>query len=427
MKYAIKNVFTAAYSNGLTLIQKCDIAIEGDRITAVGQIPEGFVPDRVIDGSEKFAIPGLINAHTHSYMTLLKNYADDLPFEEWLFQRIMPKEDMMSSEDGYHGALLACCEMLKTGTTCFLDMHMFPGQVAQAALDCGIRAVLSRGLVGDEDEGAKRRLDEALSEMEQYRDEKLLTFKLAPHAIYTCGEKLLKKARDQARDLGIGLHMHISETRKEYDDCIAAHGCSPVQYLKRIGLFEVPVVAVHCVYLDAADIQTLAETGASVATCPISNLKLANGVAPVPAMLDAGINVCLGTDGSSSNNALNMFRELNVLSVLHKGITHDPQSVSAAHGFEMATHAGGVALGFGDQLGRIACGALADLVLIDLCRPEFTPRNDLIASLCYGASGGGVDTVFVGGELVLENGCLTKMDETEIYRKAAESANRLGL
>ncbi len=411
MNILIKNI--TMLRNGQT--EKGDICISGDRIVSCGVCAENFVPDKTIDGTDKLAMPGLINCHTHSYMSHFRNLADDLTFEKWLFESISPREDKMTPEDGYWGAMLSCMEMIKSGTTCFMDMHMFPKMTASAADKLGMKAVMTRGLTGSSrtDEGGLRRLREHFEEEEAFKDNPRISFKLGPHAIYTCSRDYLELVIEKAHETNREIHIHLSETVNEVQNCMKEHGKSPVEYLDELGMFDIKTCAAHCVHLFDEDIDILAERGVSVIHNPKSNLKLANGIAPVDRLLEEGINVCIGTDSQASNNTLDMFAEMNYAALLHKGTTGDPTICSARAVLDMATVNGARALGLADT-GKIEEGFKADIVILDLRRPEFYPRNDLAASLVYSAKGI-ADTVIIDGDIVLEKGILTRFDEEEIY------------
>ncbi len=388
-----------------------DIAVTDGVIVSMKGAPEGFVPDTVIDGTGKLCMPGLINAHTHAYMSLFRSYADDVAFDDWLFGRILPKEDTLTPEDAYWGTMLSCIEMIKSGTTTFCDMHLFPGIPAKAARDAGMRAVITRGLTGSD--GGERRIGEALAEWNDLKHDPLLSCMLAPHAIYTCDEPFLRRVKQVAEQTGLPINIHLSESEKEITDCLAAHGVSPVEYLAKLGLFEHKTLAAHCVHLSELDIMLLAERGVSVAHNPKSNLKLANGIAPVKQMLDAGVNVCLGTDGAGSNNALNMFSEMNFACLLPKGINKEGAVVSAKEVLRMATVDGAKALAL-EGVGELKAGMQADIAILDLNRVSFCPLHDVAGALCYAANGSEVETVIIGGEIVMQNGVLTKIDEEEV-------------
>lgn len=428
MNIQIQNADVLLFDRGeKPFLRRCDLFVGEGRIAGIGEAPADFQADRVLDGTHRLAMPGLINCHTHAYMTLMRNVADDLLFDEWLFGNISPIEDKLISEDGYWGSLLGCMEMLRSGTTCFLDMHMFPGQSVRAARESGMRAAISRGLVGSgDDEGGSRRLREALGEMEEARGDSRFTFLLAPHAIYTCDEAYLRRVTDAAKEHGLRLHIHVSESRNEIENAKKQYGASPVEYLARIGLFDVPTVAAHCVHLSERDMDILAEKNVNVVTNPVSNCKLANGFAPIPALLARGVNVCIGTDGAASNNTLNLFREMGFVSLVHKGVTGDPLAVGAADTLRMATLAGARALGLEERIGSIEVGKRADIVLLDTDCPQFSPRNNLISALAYSVNGSEVDTVLVDGEIVLEHRAFPGIDEERVRYEVNRITEKFG-
>ena len=431
MKILLKNISAAVpgVMLGFPQIQQCDIGIEGDRISFVGDTPADFIPDRTINGADKLVIPGLINAHTHAAMTLLRHRADDLPFMTWLFDHIIPMEDRLQDGDCYWGTLLGICEMLRSGTTCFNDMYMFIDDIARACAEGGIRAVLSRGLLGEsrDDPAGLSRLDDVTKEINQFHgaNNGRLTFALAPHAPYTCSPDYVKLIAERAKELGLGIHTHISESRDENAQIAEKYGMTPFEYFESLGLFELPVLAAHCVHLTESDIAIAAKHNVSVATNPISNLKLSNGAAPVKKLLAAGVNVALGTDGAASNNSLNMIRELGYLCLVHKGVNEDAECVPAARGLRIATMGGARALSLADQIGSIEPGKKADLAILNLNHSHFTPRSNLLAALCYGAQGNEVETVLVDGEILLENGAPTRLDEERIRWEAQRIAERI--
>jgi 5-methylthioadenosine/S-adenosylhomocysteine deaminase len=396
-------------------------------IASLDNEPAGFKADKTIYGSGKLLMPGLVNAHTHVYMTIFRNCADDLTFNDWLFGRIMPLEDKLTPEDCYWGTLLGFMEMLSTGTTSFNDMYPIAGASARAASETGIRAVLSRGLTGgtNDVEGGQRRFREAFGEIEKWKGHENISFMLAPHAPYTCDEGYQAEVAREAKRLGVRVHTHISESRAEIETIRKDYGCTPPELMDRTGLLTPKTVAAHCVHLTDGDIALLAERGVSVATNPVSNLKLANGVAPVPKLMASGVNVALGTDGASSNNTLNMFKDLSVLSILHKGMTGDPQAVTAREALGIATKNGAQALGL-QNVGEIRAGYKADLVILDPDRPNLQPLNDPVAALCYSASGTEVETVLVGGKILMENRCFTTIDKDRVLSEVNKTCERIG-
>lgn len=425
MKTLIKNVTALIRKgDGKYVTRVTDIRIDGDTIVSVSKSNASFVPDKMIDGTNKLAIPGLINAHTHAYMTCFRGLADDLPFSEWLFERIMPNEDRLTDEDAYEASLAGCLEMLKSGTTCYLDMHMFKGMSAKASIDTGIRCVLSRGLVGSgDDEAGTTRLAQAFDEMETFSSCPALSFALAPHAIYTTDADFLKKVASLAKKHSLPVHIHLSESVNEVEECRAKTGMTPVEYLDSLGFFENRVIAAHCANLTDNDIRILAERKVNVVLCVRSNMKLGNGIPSIKKLHDAGVNLCLGTDSAGSNNTLNLFAEIAAVSLISKGVERSPVCITAPQVLDMATYNAAQALGL--DSGVIAKGKKADIALLDLESPAFVPANDLVSSLCYSANGSEVDTVIVGGNTVVENGRLLSMDEKEIIKRVSKIIPRL--
>ena len=402
-----------------------DIFIEGSDIVGIDETPEGFSADEVIDGSRRLTIPGLINAHTHTYMSMMRNVADDLSFTDWLFGTIEPIEDRMEPEDAYWASLLGQIEMIKSGTTCFNDQQMHIGQTTRAVVESGMRSIICRGLVGGERDLDERRIREALRERDAFAGCDRLTFRLGPHAPYSCGPGYLRGVAEVAKREGMGVHIHIAEGQVESDNMLRDHGCTPVEYVRDAGIFEMPTIAAHCIRVSESDRAILAENGVSVVTNPASNMKLGNGFAPVPEMVAEGINVCLGTDGAASNNAQNMFREMGLLALIHKGTHGTPQCISADEVLDMATRNGAKALGL--NTGSIEVGRKADLALLDLGAPSLTPLNNPVAALAYSANGSEVTDVIIDGRTVMRDRELTTIDEESVRCEIARICERLGL
>jgi len=404
----------------------CTVRTDGGVIASVTPGADSLTADKVISGSGKMLIPGLVNAHTHAAMTLFRNCADDLLFNDWLFGRIMPMEEKLTGEDCYWGTMLAIMEMLRSGTTAFIDMYYFLDHLVRAVDETGIRAVLSRGLTGgaDDPSGGEYRLRDALDAVSRWKGYDNISFMLAPHAPYTCDEGFQREVAVEAARLGLWINTHISESLAEIETIRGKYGCTPVELLDRNGLLSDTTVAAHCVHITDSDIEILAARGVHVVTNPVSNLKLANGVAPVPALLRAGVSVSLGTDGAASNNSLNLFRELAMLSLIHKGVNHDALAVTAAEGFSIATKNGAAAMGRHDA-GEIKPGNAADLVILDLDRPNMQPLSDPIAALAYSAYGSEVETVIVGGKVLIENNEFLTIDSERVVYEANRIFNRI--
>jgi len=424
MNIRIKNIDALMSGENGYFIENCDIYISNDKIISIGDEPQGFVADKVIDGNKKLAIPGLINAHTHSYMSVFRNIADDLSFSDWLFGRILPLEDKLTPEDMYWGAMLGCMEMIRTGTTCFVDMNLHMDSVISAVTNSKMRAVLSRGLVGEGDnEGGRVRLAENLGAYLNCKNDKI-SFLLGPHAPYTCDCDYLKIVAEAAKKHSLGLTIHLSESTDEIENIKKQHGMSPIELMEKCGLFEVPTLAAHCVHLSDNDIDILARNNVSVATNPKSNLKLANGVAPLVKLHERGVNITIGTDSAASNNTLNMFLEMNYAALLHKGINQNPTVTKACDIFSYATENAAKALNRND-LGKIAVGMSADITILDIDTPQFYPRNNLLSALVYSANGNEVDTVIIGGDIVMENKEINTMDVERVYFECEKVIKRI--
>ncbi len=428
MGIVIKDALVVLPQGEEDVIRETSLYIEGDRIAAIGDKPAGFVEDKVIDGKDRLVIPGLINCHTHSYMSFMRNVADDLSFMDWLFGTIDPIEQQMTDEDTYWGANLAIIEMMKSGTTCFNDMQMNIHQTTRAVKESGMRAVICRGLVGSgNDEAGQSRLRQAYEERDAAKDCDRLTFKLGPHAPYTCDDEFLKIVAAEAKKEHMGIHTHLSESESEISQIQEKYGCTPIALAEKCGIFDVPAIVAHCVQVTDEDIDILKRKNVSVVTNPASNMKLGNGFAPVAKMLEKGVNVCLGTDGAASNNCLNMFHELSLLTLIHKGTGRTPQCVSAREGFRIATINGARALGLEKEIGSIEVGKKADLAVLDLNTPSLTPRNNLLAGLSYSANGSEVDTVIINGQVTMEGRRILTMDEQLVYDKIQDIIVRMGL
>lgn len=376
-----------------------------------------------IDGQNKVAMPGFINLHNHVSMSLMRSYADDMPLMPWLNDKIWPFEAKLNGDDIYLGARLGIAEMLLGGTTTFVDMYWHSDRVAEAVLEMGIRGVVCPTFVGANYDNFE---PEAIRMAEKYGLKSgRVQVMLAPHAAYTCPPDTLKKALKIADQYGLGIQIHVSETLDEQRMIREQYGKTPVAHLRDVGLFERPVLAAHCVYVDEADMEIMAKYGASVAHNPQSNMKLASGIAPVSRMLEAGVNVGIGTDGPSSNNDLDMWEELRTASLLQKVSTSNPCALTAYETLRMATVYGAKAIGREGELGVIAPGALADLMLVDLRRPHLSPQNDLIANLVYCGKASDVDTVIVDGSAVVEGGKLLTADADTLCSEAGERVNEI--
>ncbi|MEM4523832.1 MAG: amidohydrolase [Archaeoglobaceae archaeon] len=375
-----------------------NIVIEGNRISYIGEKKDKS--DIVIDARGLAAIPGLFNAHTHAAMTIFRGYAEDMPLQEWLEKKIWPAEMRLNERIVYLASKLACIEMLKTGTTFFLDMYFFPSATARAVEETGIRACISSAFFdffnSEILEASLKRVEKELKELEKFK----VMRAIAPHAVYTVSIEGLKISAEMAKEKGVFLHFHLAETEKEVVDFRKKHGKGIVQVLDEIGFLSSNLFCAHGVWLESGEIEVLAKRSANVVHCPTSNMKLGVGRAMnYPEMRKFGLNVLLGTDGAASNNSLNMFSEMKFCALLQK-FSYGAESFKAFEALKMATENAGKA--FGIKAGRIEENWLADIVLVDLKQVQSTPCHDLIANLVYTAPI--VDTVIVDGKVVVENG-----------------------
>ncbi len=401
-----------------------DVLIEGNRFKAIGR---GLTApaEQVIDGQGKAMLPTFVNMHTHAAMTLLRSYADDLELHDWLTNYIWPLESKLTEEDIYHGARLACLEMIRSGTTCFNDMYWHFHGTARAVEEMGLRAMLSSVFIDFSDSARaeeQRKLTKTLyyREAEQYSDR--INLALGPHALYSCSEKSLRWIHDFAEENELLIHIHISETVKEVDDCLAQYGLRPVQWLDKIGLLGPNVIAAHVVHVNNAEIGILADRGVKVVHNPVSNMKLASGSFPYGRMIANGVEVLLGTDGCSSNNNLDMMEEMKIAALHAKLLLNDPTALPTQSVFEMATVRGARALGF--ECGEIAEGKLADCMLVDLSNHRLVPGYHLIDDIVYSADSSCIDTVICDGRVLMQGGKVP--GEAEIVAEARKYASRFG-
>lgn len=420
MKILIKgaNVLQPDYSTDIA-----DIAVENDKIAAVGNIPEGFVADHIIEGKDHFAVPGLVNAHTHASMTLLRSYADDMELMDWLNNKIWPLEAKMKEQDIRIGAQLALVEMIRTGTTAFADMYgPWMEIVADETIGAGIRGILSRGAIGFMP-GAMKTLEENVELFRNYHGsgDGRISVLLGVHAPYTCPPDFCQAAAKASVENGINVHIHMSETQAEIKEIQEKYGKRPFKYIEDTGLFQRPSIAAHCVWLDDEDLAIMKKHQVTPVHNPGSNMKLASGVAPVPWLLAQGVQVALGTDGASSNNNLDMLEEVRLAAMLHKVKELDPLAVDAAQALRMGTEYGAKALWL-DNVGKIEAGAKADIVLYDMRRPEWCPRHNLVSLLVYSANSSSADTMLCNGRIIMEKGELKTMDEEKILFEANKCA-----
>ncbi|TMH86857.1 MAG: TRZ/ATZ family hydrolase [Betaproteobacteria bacterium] len=389
------------------------VAIREGRIEAILPAREArarFREHEPIDLPDRVLIPGLVNAHTHAAMTLMRGLADDLPLMRWLHEHVWPAETQhVSREFVRDGTLLACAEMLRGGVTCFNDMYFFPEAALEAALAAGLRS--AHGIIVIEFPSAYASdpadyLREGLAIRDRYRDHELVSFCLAPHAPYTVSDATFRQVATLAAELDLPVHVHLHETVDEIERSVSEYGVRPIERLRRLGLLGPNLIAVHSVHVTAEEIQLLSRHGCSVVHCPSSNLKLASGFAPVAALLKAGINVALGTDGAASNNRLDLFQEMRSAALLAKAVSRDAEAMPAHAALRAATLAGAQALGIAATTGSIEPGKAADLVAVSMSAPELAPCYDPVSQLVYAAGREHVTHVFVNGQLLVLDGAL---------------------
>lgn len=398
------------------------VAFENGKITYVGEVPEDLSKyDEVIDAQGNYVLPGLVNTHGHSPMSLLRGYADDLPLQQWLEEKMWPMEGQFTPEHVKWGAYLSIVEMLRTGTTTFVDMYDGMDEVAMAVEVSGIRARLSRGIIGfGSEESREEKLKESVQFVQDWENQAngRITTMLSPHAPYTCPPKYIEQIAAKSAEIGVPIHIHMSETRFEVDQNVKDFEARPVKHLQKLGVFDRPTLVAHAVHVNDEEIDILADYDVKVSHNPISNLKLGSGIAPVPKMLGKGVTVSLGTDSSASNNNLDLFEELRQVALLHKGIHNDPTLVSAEQALRMATIEGADAVWLREQIGSLEVGKEADFVVLDANQVFFQPKNDPISHVVYSASGRDVKDVFVQGKQVVRNReCLT-VDEEKVIHEA---------
>lgn len=402
------------------------VAIRHGRIIGVLERSEAerrFPDAPQADRPTHVAMPGLINTHTHAAMTLFRGLADDLPLQEWLGQHIWPAEQRWAGPEFVRdGTELAVLEMLRGGTTCFNDMYFFPDQVAQVALETGIRAMVGMIVIEQPTAWAStvdEYFDKGLAVHDQFRGHPRVHTAFAPHAPYTVGDETLRRVRRLADELDAPVHMHVHETVDEVRAAVADRNQRPLARLAELGLVSPVLAAVHMTQLTGDEIGMLAEAGASVVHCPESNLKLASGFCPVAGLAEAGVNVALGTDGAASNNDLDMFGEMRTAALLAKTVAGDPAAVRAADALAMATLNGARALGLAEETGSLVAGKAADVICVDLAHPATQPVYHPLSQVVYATTRDQVSDVWVDGEALVADGRLTRAHTDDVVARAA--------
>ncbi len=424
----IKNATILPMDDAMSTLYGSCIAIKDRKIIDVGKC-EGTEAAKVIDCTGKVCVPGLVNSHTHAAMSLLRGVADDLPLDVWLTKNIFPLEAKYVDREFVRlGVELAAAEMIRSGTTMFLDMYYYAEEAAQVVEKAGIKGVFAEALV-DFPTPNEKSVSGCLSYNERFIGKWNGSLNIypcmVPHTIYTCSPDLLKEVKKISGKYDLPLHIHLSETKKEVEDCLSKTGMTPVNYLKSLGFLGPKTSFAHYVHPRKGEYEVLREFGISVVHCPESNMKLASGIAPVSEMIKEGINVCIGTDGPASNNNLDILEEISTCAKMQKVLTGDPTAVDARTALRMATINGAKAFGLDAITGSIEKDKLADICIIDLNKPHLTPVYDHFSHLVYCAGGSDVDTVISNGIVIMENGKLLTIDEEEIMDKARYFSERI--
>lgn len=409
-------------------VKKGSLLIQNEKIVEISDKIDSKNAEKVIDAEGKILMPGLVNTHTHSPMTLMRGLADDMPLDTWLNDHIWPVEANLNGEHCYAGALLACAEMIKSGTTCFNDMYFFMDHVAKAVDESGLRGVLSHGMIDFGDETKRK---------EEFKESRRIIKKChntadgrikvsyGPHSPYTCSKELLQEVKKESEKFKVGIHIHISETQKEISDVIEAQGKRPFEYLDEIGFLDDNVTAAHAVWVSENEINIINDRNVKISHNPASNMKLSSGISPVKKLHDKGICISLGTDGAASNNNMDMLEEMKIATLLQKVSTMDPTAMNAEDTFKMATLNGARALGLEKEIGTIEVGKKADIALVDMKTPKLTPIRNPVSHIVYSANGWDVNTVICNGELLMENRKLITLDENELLRIAEDASEDL--
>lgn len=419
----------AADGDGYRWLKNAYLGIEGSVIDYLGQERPKKAYDEEKDLSRRLLIPGLVNCHGHTAMTLLRGVGSDLPLQEWLFDKMMPIEDRFTEQDIRTGNALALLEMISTGTTSYSDMYFHTETAVENAVEAGIKANLCRPNQCFDEHETYAQNTRAKESLQLFRTcdglaEGRIRIDFAIHAEYTNFPHIVEAYSADCKALGGRMHIHLSETRKEHDECVEKYGKTPARWFYDLGTFDSPTFAAHCVWVTEEDLALMKEKGVSPVHNPTSNMKLGSGFAPIPRMLELGLNVALGTDGAASNNNLNLMEEMHLAAVLHNGFTHDPTLMKPAQVLNMATRNGARLQGRTDT-GSLEVGKKADIVAIDLDRPHLCPNIDPLALVTYSAQGADVVMTMVDGRILYENGEFLTLDADRILHEARSCAERL--
>ncbi|AUS10424.1 N-ethylammeline chlorohydrolase [Laceyella sacchari] len=425
------NATVATMKDGAEVLKQGALGVEDDKITYVGEVPEPQVQeqfDEIIDCSGKAILPGLVNTHGHAAMTLLRGYADDLPLQTWLEEHMWPLEAKFTHVQVQAGTALAAVEMIRSGTTCFMDMYDHMDAVAHVVEESGMRARLTRGVIGlCSEEMQNKKFEEAVrfaTEWHGQADGRITTM-LAPHAPYTCPPEYIKRFVEKAGELKLPLHTHMSETVKEVEQNVRDYGVRPVEHLRQLGFFDLPALVAHAVHVTEEEIDILAEHDVKVAHNPGSNLKLGSGIAPVTSMLRKGMRPGLATDGAASNNNLDLIEEIQLAALIHKGAQLDPEAVPALTALKMGTIYGAECLFLDHEIGTLEVGKKADFITLDLTGAHMQPLHDVVSHVVYSASRGDVVDMYVNGQPLMVNRELLTLDEEKIRHEATRAFQAL--
>ena len=430
MKLLLKNCdILAADGDGYRWLKSAYLGIDGSVIDYIGENRPAAPYDREKDMSGRLLAPGLINCHGHTAMTLLRGVGSDLPLQEWLFEKMMPIEDKFTARDIQVGNALALLEMISTGTTSYSDMYFHADTAVVNAVAAGIKANLCRPNQCFNPEETYAQNTRAQESIQLFKDcngmaDGRILIDFSIHAEYTNFPHIVEAYSADCKALGGRMHIHLSETKKEHDECVAKYGKTPARWFNDLGTFDSPTFAAHCVWVTEEDMALMKEKGVSPVHNPTSNMKLGSGFAPIPRMLELGLNVALGTDGAASNNNLNMMEEMHLAAVLHNGFTQDPTLMKPAQVLNMATRNGARLQGRGDT-GALEVGKKADIIAIDLTRPHLFPNIDPLALMTYSAQGSDVVMTMVDGRILYENGEFLTLDADRILHAAKTCVDRL--
>ena len=423
----IKNASVIPMTGAGVVLKNASLGIENGVIKSIGGTKEDDAPKakEVIDAHGHIVMPGLVNAHAHTAMCVMRGFADDYPLQSWLFDKVFPVEARLTERAIVAGAVLGMAEMIRTGTTSFSDMYFMQPAVAKAVEAAGMRANLCNAVLAIGEDYAfekDRAVIETRTLLKEYSLSAFVRADVSIHAEYTSKPEIWLKVHEWAKEHGAVTHMHLSETRAEHEEAKARHGMTAAAAFEKYGIFDTPVLAAHGVWLEDEDMDILASHGAALAHCPVSNLKLGSGTANLKRLLEHGVNVCLGTDGACSNNSLDLFEELKLSALLAKGVSLDPTAVTAYEALKLATVNGAVAQGRGDETGTLEVGKQADLIMLNTDSPNLTPVYDPISTVVYSARGSDVEMTMVGGKVLYRNGEWKTIDVEKAKRDVMECA-----